>query len=398
MNTILRSISIVGTIAVGACAGRKLALPPVDLADAGQDADRGGMSLAMSKNHETGSANVGPMDMKSDALRIGDAAVQGFTLDGATNTAVTPAQPFALPEVAADVAAACMTYAGDFCKKEHACVPKTFVLNYHDEKDCQRQLELRCRLNLGLNGVGDTPARRLQCGATFVSMTCEDLFATSPEACKQVPGTLGLDAACNHVAFQCAPGLYCQIPFGSTCGRCRAVIPDGQPCGGGGIFFNPCGTGSACRFEPSPVAQTCVVTTKPGGVCGGNSGAVCDSGTECINNLCSSNKHKDVGASCAGDGECSPRTGYCNRVTKRCEAVRIGGVGAACGLVNDGTSAIVYCVVGTSCVAGIGTVARTCVPDLPLGAICDVRNGSRCARPAACNGGSCRVLFWPACP
>lgn len=327
----------------------------------------------------------------------GDAASDRSSSPVPVSGAGTPPQKFALPDVAPDVASACSKYASVVCEWHKSCGPASFSITYHDVIDCQQQTDGLCRSRLSLKGVGDTSINRDACTAAVTGRTCSDLSPPQPAACRNVPGTFALGASC--VGDQCKAGLYCHIPNDSPCGSCRAEVPDGELCGLT-INHSGCKPGSVCRaaVPGSGGPLKCIPTAKDGDACGGIAGVICESGTLCLTGRCVSIRTRKVGAACTGGGECDSLEGSCNLLTRRCEALRIVALGEPCGSLGDGSSLVVNCIAGTSCVSSVGALVRTCTADLPLGTACDRRNGSRCARPGHCNDGICRLVTWPVCP
>jgi len=112
-----------------------------------------------------------------------------------------------------------------------------------------------------------------------------------------------------------------------------------------------------------------------------------------MNNVCTAlPPGSRPGAPCATFEECDGRFGYCNRLNGKCEAYPpLVRAGENCGTRVDGSGETINCVPGTSCVATLGALVRSCLPDLPVGAACHPTVGGRCTRPAACIDATCQI-------
>lgn len=280
--------------------------------------------------------------------------------------------------------AACDDAAKAICAKLNECAPFFVTLAWGSVATCEQRAKIDCVPKLNANGTSQTPSQLSQCATDAKSMTCEDaLGRNSPVSCHTQPGTLADGAACGTDA-QCK-GRLCRLSAGSVCGACSTIGAAGAAC----ERDEDCDNGLACADKK------CVTL--------GKAGAPCSATQPCTRSL-SCNKGTCATPIAAG-GTCEPNTDqsqnpcdaakgfYCHFQTKVCTEVASAAAGGQCGLVNNN---IALCTGGSDCKVSMG-LAGTCQATAADGATCDDTKGPKCAAPARCASGVCKISDPSAC-
>ncbi|WP_394840092.1 hypothetical protein LVJ94_24715 [Pendulispora rubella] len=274
---------------------------------------------------------------------------------------------------------ACANYAQSRCAELNECQAYAFNTSYVDMNDCVTRFQAICNRSLTAPGTGKTPARVDECAKALKLDHCDNIKYNQPlEACKPA-GTLEDGAPCGDAA-QCK-GRYCKRAEGSTCGVCATLGQSGAACDSD----SECDNGFGCSNDRCTKICPKDATCESGQICGLQ--LVPDVAThKCVPKL-------GEGQACSKEKKCNGAAGlYCNQNTLVCTRLEYVGAGQACGL-NEQTKVDTDCRTG----ACSDDAPHTCLADLPEGAKCDANGGAYCAVPAICANGVCKFIDATSC-
>ncbi len=292
-----------------------------------------------------------------------------------------PADAFGMPEVPANVAAACADWANATCEKEKGCTsPAHYGSLYADDGACARLDEYGCREALTEPGFMESASGRQQCARELAQQSCDDWLQFSLESCYAPGGSLPDQAAC-HADDQCRLYSICSREPEDYCGTCQAIAfaEDGESCAEGNT---ECGFDSECSggvcVPLVPVDEACDAAAPH---CAGS--AICSDGY-CVQAV------GYPGFSCIDSASCNDALGQCNAATGTCAESTAASVGEPCAVL-PASGLQPACVAGTSCVTSAS--GGRCEPDLALGAACEPAAGAAvCKAPAHCIDHHCALV------
>lgn len=219
-----------------------------------------------------------------------------------------------------------------------------------------------------------------------------DAGATAkPGYCGVCVPSLAEGAACgssssSSSAPSCARGLQCRD------GKCqkKVTVAEGQSCvqgdGSNSSSTLSCVSGTFCdtKITNGKLEGTCKKLPSTGEPCTTR----CATGAACVAGKCV--EQKDVGGDCLSNGEC--KTSLKCGATKKCEAAVKAGLDAACGSIDDASSASVACADGLACINNGTSNKGTCKARIAEGAACETNKPGAvpCERYLTCIEGTCQ--------
>lgn len=279
---------------------------------------------------------------------------------------------------------ACAQAVDTLCQKIDSCGAFFLQVAYTDVATCKTRVLGNCVSTFSAPNEGNTPERLQACAAAAKDISCGDLFANNlPKDCQPVAGTAPTGAACGDDS-------QCQTAFcgngSDICASCS--VP---PAEGGACVNGKCPSGLDC------VDNLCIKRGASGDSCAG--GKPCRTDLVCADGTCKVGGK--AGDACDPQGQgtpCSLVDGFfCNPASSKCEAVKIGAAGEACGYV-DGSG--VLCNSSTYCKKDAPTAVKgLCVARAQDGAACsdNEAQGAPCMTGAKCSDGICKVPDAAAC-
>lgn len=282
---------------------------------------------------------------------------------------------------------ACAETAAQYCAAYDRCFAGQTQALFGDAATCQARFALACKNEFFAPSTTATPESVVQCGKEIAGLQCGQDFGEA-RSCAPA-GQLAAGAACGSDS-QCA-STQCRKTNSSGCGTCVARAKAGESCSS-----TSCEFGLTCGFQGGSQAK-CVAAVAVGGACG--AGSLCQTGSECVNSVCTKLSYGAEGAACGGAGmaSCNPQQNLaCNTVTKKCEAPKFVAAGEVCGTLASGSRAI--CTGGGSCKIMQGSAnTGVCVAAAKDGAACDESQSINCLAPASCLAGTCQLPNASAC-
>jgi hypothetical protein len=266
--------------------------------------------------------------------------------------------------------AACRHYLETACRRIAECDGTTVL------SSCLGAMD-RCPDYSFSPGSTRTVASLIACAEQWTTFDCTQATNGGSPPCA-TPGTRQTGETCAF-ASQCQSQRCGTIAGVSSCGTCKAPVPDGSPCSelsdcalGHVCSAGVCGTPAPRPPRPPPAAAgaPCTGRCVEGYACGPDAVAeprcvpLPGPGSPCIQERC--------------------REGaYCSFATRQC--LTEPGVGEPCG---QGTSGAVVCVRGARCGADASN-NPVCLARTPIGSVCEYKG--YCVEGAEClgNGSVC---------
>jgi hypothetical protein len=280
------------------------------------------------------------------------------------------------------VAELCAKEAETHCRQLRECAPATFVSSYNDDAHCRARVQNGCR-----QAVQD-PARRLPlevyttCVTDLAKRTCLDVYyGRRPPSCLAAIGNAAQNAGCLSTR-DCQLGLTCRFEENVRCGKCASALMAGERCS---LAPGECVLGTRC------VRDECVADLPMGAPCK-RTIAACAAGLICTDDGCAE-RTGGKGTPCGRADVCDPtKKLYCNLVTALCDDLPPPAAKdrEPCDTYNEMGYAV-RCVDGFYCEENAGTTGGRCRKFAAPGEACDNLRGPRCAQPATCFRGECRV-------
>jgi hypothetical protein len=280
---------------------------------------------------------------------------------------------------------ACEKLMPAYCSKLSECAPILFNPAFTDVASCSTRLKINCTSIFSAPGTSSSTGRAIDCANAINALTCADFYAgTQPEACKPLAGQNANGTACTN-NDQCQ-STWCAKANNQTCGTCGPIPTEGTSCAN-----QDCPNGLQCASGN----KTCVKPGMAGTACDANhpcqGGLACKGATPGGMGTCA--LALQAGAMCdrllgPNNAGCDQTKGlFCHPSTSVCTSVVWAKVGEACG-TNLMTQTFAICTGSSRCTAQNN---GTCMAPAADGAPCDDTNGPRCAAPAKCVSGACRL-------